>query len=596
MAGVSKRLSIKAVALKRVWMICALAGPIAAPAPAAAAIDYALEFRGAPNGLREALETISVLARRERNYPTLTALSVVARRDTDALEKALQAAGYYAGEASYEIEEAGSDGKPRIVFYLDPGPRFRISDYRIFYTDEQEADRPESLDTLGVEAEGSASGAALQDAQQSFLTGLWNEGYPAARIVGRRAEAKFSEGEAIAIFEFESGPRATFGEIEIEGTKDTDDSHLKKMKTWDEGDRFDRSKLVSYRDRLAFSGLFRSVDVSPGPPGEDGAAPILVDVEERKRRTIGAGVSYSTSEGPGGRLFFEYRNAFHRGERINLELKGTEVEQSFVSTFDKPLPAFPGSAFSRLAFENETTDAYKARTVALSGGLARRWLDDRLETRAGVGFESSKVRDDLLEERTYFVSAPLSATWNTEDDLLAPTKGVRAALSLTPYTGTDTFTIAEANGRSRVHFGADDRFTLAFRAKLGAIMGSPFADIPLNKRFYAGGGGSVRGYVYQEVGPLDASGDPVGGRSLIEASFETRAKITEKIQLAAFVDAGSVSSTTLPDFGGDIFVGAGMGARYFTPVGPIRLDVATPLDKRETDRSFQIYISLGQPF
>jgi translocation and assembly module TamA len=146
-----------------------------------------------------------------------------------------------------------------------------------------------------------------------------------------------------------------------------------------------------------------------------------------------------------------------------------------------------------------------------------------------------------------------------------------------------------------VNFGGD-KFTLAARGSLGATFGSSLADLPLNKRFYAGGGGSVRGFSFQEAGPLDADGTPIGGRSLIEAAVEARAKVTTNIQLVGFIDAGSVSAKATPDFSERFFIGVGGGARYLTPIGPIRLDVAFPLDRRETDRSFQIFIALGQPF
>ena len=583
--------------LKRAWIVgVAIAALLPAPPPAAAAANYAVIFEGAPNGLRDELSKVSSLARGERDFPTTTALAVMARRDLKSLDEALKAAGYYAGKVTSQVIEPENGGKPQVVFTVDTGPRFKITQYSIVYADVQAEGRPLRLDELKVAGDGAADGASLEKTQQAFLRALWDEGYPAARIVGRRAEAKFSAGEATAVFEFESGPKAKFGELKIEGATHTSPLYLEKLKTWEEGASFERSKLVSYRDKLSKTGIFRSIDVTPGAPDIDEKAPVFLTVEERRRRTIGAGVSYSTSEGPGGRLFFQYRNAFHRGETANVELKGTEIEQSLEFTFNKPLPNFPGSAFSELTFTNETTDAYDARTVALSGGLARKWLNDRLETRGGLAFESSKITTDTTEERTYLVSAPLSATWNTEDSLLDPRKGERVSFSLTPYTGSDTFTVAQFDARTRFNFGEDDRFTAAFRTKLGATLGTSLSGLASNKRFYAGGGGSVRGYDYQAIGPLDADGEPTGGRSLIEGAFEARARVTKNIQLAAFADAGSVSTTSLPDFSGDFFVGVGGGVRYLTPIGPIRVDVATPLERRESDRSFQLYISLGQPF
>ncbi|MGE0409338.1 MAG: autotransporter assembly complex family protein [Amphiplicatus sp.] len=572
------------------------AAALAPPRAARAAEDYSVDIVGAPNGLKKELERVSLVAARNRVFATTAALRRAAAHDIEALEKALKAAGYYAGEAAYSIDAPGASEKPKVTFEIKPGALFKINRYEIVYQDKDGGARPASLEEAKLNTAGAADGAALQALQQEFLGVLWNKGYPGAKIVSRRAEADLASGEARAVFVFESGPHAKFGALKIDGAKTTAPVYLEKLKTWEKGEEFDRSKLVSYRDRLAATGLFGGVDVAPGPPDEDGAAPVLLTLEERKRRTIGVGASYSTSEGPGGRIFFEYRNAFHRGELAHVELAGTGIKQSATFNFNKPLPKFPGSGYASFEFSNETTDAYNARTVAVASGLSRRWLDDRLETRAGAAFETSKVKTDMSEERAYLFSTPLAATWNTEDSLLNPTKGLRATIMLTPYTGSDSFTLAEATARTRVNFGADDQFTAAFRARFGAAFATTLAGLASNKRFYAGGGASVRGYAYQAAGPLDADGDPIGGRSVVEGAFEARARVTENIQLAAFLDAGSVSERSLPDFGEKFFLGAGAGLRYFTAAGPIRLDIAAPIGKRESDRGFQLYISLGQPF
>ena len=185
---------------------------------------------------------------------------------------------------------------------------------------------------------------------------------------------------------------------------------------------------------------------------------------------------------------------------------------------------------------------------------------------------------------------------NSEDDLLNPTKGIQASWVVTPYTGTDSFTQSEFIARGRVNFGAQDRFTLAARGALGGTFGADLAGLPANKRFYAGGGGSVRGFGFQEAGPLDVDNTPTGGLSLIEGAVEARARVSKNIQLATFVDAGSVSASSWPDFEDPFFVGYGGGIRYFTPIGPIRIDAAFPLNARPSDRAYQIFIALGQPF
>jgi len=574
--------------------VAALAFFIASSAGAHAAQRFSVEINGAENGLKARLETVSDLKNTAREYPTLAALRRAARRDEAQFNKALQATGFYAGKATFTIETDKGE-VARVLFTIDRGPAFRIEAYDIRYRDARPG-RLASLAEAGIADDGSAAGADLQNVQTAFLNRLWATGYPQAAIVSRHVVADFEAGTARAVFIFDSGPKALFGALKIDGLEKTNSAYVETLKPWQSGEQFDRSKMVSYRDRLAGTGLFSTIDIAAGAPGDEGAAPILLKLEERKRRTIGVGASFSTAEGPGGRLFFENRNLFGRAEKLRIEFSGSEIEQSLNFDASKPLPGLPGKVFGNVGFTNETTDAFDARTVSVSGGLAKNWLKGRLETRGAAELETSNIKEDGAEERTYILSTPLSVTWNSEDSLLNPTKGVRAGWTVTPNAGTDFFVQAETYARSRVNFGMEDRFTLAARAKLGATFGESDEGLPLNRRFFAGGGASVRGFGFQEAGPLDAEGDPVGGRSLIEGAMEARAKIFDKFQLAAFVDAGSVSESKLPDIDDEFFIGYGGGLRYFTAIGPIRVDAAFPVDKRETDRGFQIYIAIGQPF
>ena len=568
---------------------------LALGATARAADSYRVEIRGADNGLAEKLDIISDLKKGLRDYPTLAALRRAARRDAEAFDEALTAAGFYLGEVDFTVERPENSDKPLVVFTVAPGPKFRVTEYEVLYRDEGDG-RPLTLEDAKINPNGSAAGADIRDVQIRFLNHLWDSGYPSAEIAGRRAIALPEKAEATAVFVFQSGPKAQFGDIAINGLDKTHEDYVAKLKTWEEGAEYERAKIVSYRDRLSETGLFSSISVAPGAPDETGAAPIIVNLEERKRRTIGAGVSWSTSEGPGGRLFFENRNIFGRGENFGIEMRGSEIEQSIDFTARKPFPELPGFAFANFGFSNETTEAFDARSIRIASGLAKKWLDDRLETRAALAAETSKVETNGTEERTYFLSAPLSVLWDSENDLLQPTKGFRASFTVTPYTGTETFTQMELSGRYRIFLGAEDRFTIAARGGLGATVGNGLFDLPANKRFFVGGGGTVRGFGFQEAGPLDADNDPIGGRSYAVGATELRGKVTDNIQLVGFVDAGTVMASPLPDFNERFFVGYGAGVRYFTPIGPIRFDAAFPLNGRESDRDFQIYIAIGQPF
>lgn len=564
------------------------------PAPLFAR-DLKVEFVGAPPGLEAELQRVSTLASSGGQLPTRAALRRTASSDAAALTGALQAAGYYAAAVRARPMDGDAD---RLTFDIAAGPLFSILGADIVYADDLSPNdaRPRSLSAAELDETLAPDGASLADIQQKFLNRLWEAGYPNARAVARRVDADFSAGTARVVYTFESGAKAAFGNVEVSGAARVDTRLVEAMKPFKPGAPFQRSKLLEYRDKLSDTGLFDSVDIAPGAADLTGAAPVVVTLEERKARTVGVGVSYSTVEGPGGRVFFEHRNVFGRGEHIYAELEGSEIRQSVGGELSRPIPRENGSFFGSARFINENTGAFNAQTLALSGGAFVRLKGDKLELRGAAALETASVTSETEDKQTYFVSLPLSAIWNSEDDLFSPSKGVRASITATPTTGTDSYTRLEGAVRSRVQFGPSKRLTLAARTRLAATLGTSFATLPANKRLYSGGGASVRGYAYQAVGPLDASGDPTGGLSAIEGAVELRARLTKRVEIAGFVDAGAVSTDRLPDFSGSYLAGAGGGLRYLSPAGPIRIDVATPLNPRSGDRSFQIYISLGQAF
>jgi translocation and assembly module TamA len=189
---------------------------------------------------------------------------------------------------------------------------------------------------------------------------------------------------------------------------------------------------------------------------------------------------------------------------------------------------------------------------------------------------------------------------DTTDHDLDPKRGFRISAGITPYLGfgeTARFlTVGKFQVSAYRAIDEGERFILAGRVSVGSIFGGSISDIPGNRRFFAGGGGSVRGYEYRSLGPRNAAGQPIGGRSMLEASLELRIRVTETIGIVPFVDVGTTFASSLPDLDSRLRVGAGLGLRYHTPIGPIRLDVATPLERKKGEKPVALYISLGQAF
>jgi translocation and assembly module TamA len=220
--------------------------------------------------------------------------------------------------------------------------------------------------------------------------------------------------------------------------------------------------------------------------------------------------------------------------------------------------------------------------------------------RLGIAGEYSRVRDARSERSFTLASLPAGLERDTTDDILNPTLGHRIELSLTPFVPVGSegspFVKGRVDASAYWDLTGDGGLVLAGRAGYGAIAGAELVEIPADKRFYAGGGGSVRGFAFRHAGELDAADDPVGGRSVAEAGLELRIRIGEDFGVVPFIEAGRAYNGTMPDFDEKVFVGAGLGVRYYTSIGPLRLDVGVPLNKRDSDAPFQIYVSLGQAF
>jgi translocation and assembly module TamA len=203
----------------------------------------------------------------------------------------------------------------------------------------------------------------------------------------------------------------------------------------------------------------------------------------------------------------------------------------------------------------------------------------------------------VSRRRTFFIAAlPTVLSYDGSDDLLNPTRGYRLAGRLSPEASfqSGTFGYARAQIDGSAYLPVSDRAVLAGRIRLGSIMGASRDRIAPSRRFYAGGGGSVRGYGYQDIGPIDADGDPVGGRSLAEFSLEARVRFGA-FGVVPFLDGGNLYMSKLPRFT-SLRYGAGLGVRYYTSFGPIRVDVGTPLNRRSGDARIAVYVSLGQAF
>ncbi|MEQ9689133.1 MAG: BamA/TamA family outer membrane protein, partial [Bauldia litoralis] len=359
--------------------------------------------------------------------------------------------------------------------------------------------------------------------------------------------------------------------------------------------------------RLRDLGVFESVRIVPADHLDpDGTIPVEIIVSERKRHVIGAGVNYSNTEGAGAEIYWADRNLWGGAESLRLS---AEISRLFDSSFDEPdyrlaakfkKPAVfdPMTDFTlRAEAFRETTDAYRATTQEIEGGLSR-VFSDTVSGSAMLELENTQI-DEAVPNKDYLIATLTGAIdWDTRDNRLDPTRGFNVHLEAAPaydFLHDEVFATFKEDISIYRAIDAERRFILAGRVQAGVLTVENKRNVAASRRLYAGGAGSVRGYGYENIGPRNKDGDPVGGRSNFAVSGEVRYRISDSFGVVAFVDAGNAYRDIVPDVT-NLKVGVGGGIRYLTPVGPLRVDLAVPLDPRRDDPSIALYVGLGQAF
>lgn len=529
-----------------------------------------------------------------------------AEDDIQRLTTALRSEGYYRSIIDLAID---SDVRPaKVTLEIDPGPRYSLAAYNIAVTGNPppgEAEQPD-LQEIGIELGMPARAPVVVEAEQNYVNLLRERAFPFARVSERKTFVNHEKAELTVEIKIDAGPAATFGPLTFVGQEEVEEDYLQRIAGWPEGEPYDRRVVRETQRRISRTGLFSSVNAeTAAQTAPDGSLPVTVTLVERAHRSIGGAIAYSTDVGPELELFWEHRNFFGQNEKLRLSATGSLIEQTGEIDFRKP--AFlrrDQDLLMNLKGGLEDNDAYTRQGIDALVALERPILDN-WRVSAGVS-ASYEIVDESADggpgERSFSLfGLPLAATRDDTDDPLDPARGSRLQLSLTPFTGVgdESLLFVETSVGGSAYYAIDEgeRFILAGRARVGSILGEKTEVLPANRRFYAGGGGSIRGYEYQLVGPLDDDQDPFGGTSIVELGAEVRVRVTEEIGIVPFIDGGTVYDDPWPNGDETIRWAAGLGLRYFTGFGPVRVDFAFPLNPRDgVDELFQFYVSFGQAF
>ena len=598
-----------------------MANPLTAQEPPG--IAYRVEVTPKDDGpLVSSIQAVSQLIKLEDTAPTDGyGLLARARADLPRITEALRADGFWGGAARIEIagqDVTRPDASPQttdpanplpVAVILTPGPRYRIGQILIRSEPVQEDALVEQAAADLRLAEGDpARPADILAAEEALLLALRRAGYPLASVVARDAVVDHDTKTMDITWRIAPGPLADFARPTVTGTTRTDPAPLTRLMARRlEGQPYSPERLERARRTMMGLGVFSFVRAQEAPAlDQAGRLPVHFQVQERPRHAVGGRLGFETNYGLTASGYWEDRNIFGGAERLRLETEVARIGETGVDNATYRAfatlrtPEFLGrdlQSVSQIGAVRERLPAYD-RDAALASFTLEHRLSDTMAISGGPNYEEGRIgRDGDMNDFRLFGVMGIFRYDNTTNPL-DPRQGQRFSISATPYYSaldSNKFTRILAMGSSYFDITGDGSSVLALRAALGSAPGADRDEITLDKRFYAGGGGSVRGYTYQSIGPRDAANRPLGGASLVETSIEWRQRLTRSWGVAAFLDAGSVGEEAKPDFSG-LRAGTGLGVRYLTAIGPIRFDVGVPLNRQKDDPSFAIYIGFGQAF
>ena len=565
------------------------------------------------------LRQASLLVRETTRLPrSAIALQRRISEDRDLLARVLKSNGFYAPRITIDLDE--SEPEAVVTVTVDPGVLYLLGDYRITYDPATTTDRPDrplprDIDALGLYLGQPATAETFLAAEQKILTILGDSGYPAPQLTPRY-QVDHARRLILARIDVFPGRFTRFGPLSFSGLETVSPGYVARLARWRDGEVYSQTRIEELRADLRNSNLFskitlrlddptdRSSDAAPpGDPELDASAqrPVTAELVERKHKIVSATIGGTTGEEKVfGKLGWENRNFWREGETVKLEAAASLIQQSGKIYLNKPNyrrrdQSLQVSAELRREDSKALTEKAAAAQLGLTRELWRNWSGS-----AGLAGEFSRQQDEDGQETYTLGGLPLALIYDSRDDRLDPSKGLSLTLNTTPWANlldSPSFFL-----RNEVNFStywdpfASRRTILALRGRLGSLLLSDNKDIPPNKRFYAGGGGAVRGYEFRSLGDLDSRNDPTGGSSVVEFSTELRQRLGEDFGVVGFVDGGQVYNDPTPQLRNGLQWALGVGLRYYTIAGPLRADFAFPLNPRASDKSFQFYISLGQAF
>jgi len=559
-------------------------------------------------GLREEI----ALTIGETKGPAQNALDARRRAREAAADaiKLLRSEGYYEGRVAPDIS---SSEPPHAVIRVTPGRRFHMTRGAMSWIGAPPPDVDQRAVVASLKLIPGAPGKASEviAAEERAIAALRARGYADAQAQPREVIVDYDAQTVAPTYRIASGAPVRLGPVEITGGTRSRLRFVQRLAPWKIGDPYSAAKLAKLEQRLLDPGVFEAAAVTLAPieQTKGGLRPVLVVLSDRRASTLELGAGYSTTNGSGADAKYVIYNRLGRADSLTFLLRGYDIQQKLDAELalphwlraDQVLKVGGGFLGDRTAAYNDLGGGIRAdverhftKTTFITVGAAFDYAATSEKT--AINLQATPVGEDLKLE---ILTGLAAFAIDRSNDVLNPTRGWRLEARAEPtlITGDRNLTYLRAQTQASVYLPLTPNAgtVVAARFKIGSIWGGKIPDVPADRRFYVGGGGSVRGYGYQGVGPRLSDNTPEGGLSEVEASVEFRQRITQDWGLVGFLDAGAVGTGPAPAFTG-YGVGAGLGVRYNLGFAPLRVDLATPLKPHAGDSRIHVYVSIGQSF
>jgi translocation and assembly module TamA len=567
-----------------------------------------LSSAGGAEELLTAFRKQSTLEAEHKDPANAAQIGRRASADADLLAELLRSQGYYDAVVEPRTERNGD--ALLVILTAEPGPQYRFATVELPGLEKAGADAAKLRDAFAVKAGDPVIATDVIAAGVALTTALGEEGFAEAKVGEQDIEVNHRTHLATLTLPVTPGPVARFGAIRVGGQPPFSAGHVGIIARFKPGDQFKRSEVDDLRRALIATTLVANADIKLVPVQGGRVVDVDVQLEPAPSHTIAGDIGYGTGQGALIEATWTDRNFFNPEGALTLrgilgskeQLAGIQFRRSNFMQRDQTLNL-------QFSASHQKFDAYEARTVLLAGNVERlsnfiwqkQWTwsygAQLLATDERGVFSSAGVKDT----RTFFIAAlPVTLGYDGSDNLLDPTTGFRLSGWISPeYSGNGgSLTYARSQFDVSAYRPVSDRVVVAGRIRLGTILGADDFELAPSRRFYSGGGGSVRGYGYQELGPKDMEGDPIGGRGLAEFALEARIRLSQlggNFGVVPFLDGGSLTTKAMPDLTNWRFA-VGAGLRYYSLFGPIRVDVGVPLNRQKGDGPFAVTVSLGQAF